>query len=68
MCVDVNFGGGACERARLCMKCECIVLVVVAANAALCLCMKYLQVPLETLEIAGMLINFHSSKFGYSIL
>ena len=23
---------------------------------------------LETLEIAGMLINFHSGKFGYSIL
>ena len=47
-----------------------ICVVVVAANAAFCisfwLCMKRLQVPLETLEIAGMLINFHSSKFGYS--
>ena len=49
------------------MKYEFIVLVVVAANAALWLCIKCLQVPLETLEIAGMLINFHSGKFGYSI-
>ena len=38
------------------------MLVVVA----LWLCMKCLQVPLETLEIVGMLINFHSGKFGYS--
>ena len=26
-----------------------------------------LQVPREALEFAGMLINFHSGKFGYSI-
>ena len=28
---------------------------------------KSLQVPDEALEIAGMLINFRSGKFGYSI-
>ena len=40
---------------------------IVVANAVLCGGEMFAGT-LETLEIAGMLINFHSGKFGYSIL
>ena len=64
----------ACIHCCCCCTCDDVVLVmmllVIFWNDPLALHyagIMILQVPREALEFAGMLINFRSGKFGYSI-